>query len=88
MQKRLDGSALLFIKNTVGGIMTAEKRRHGRPWKAPTTERVQLISIVAAETKLAVMASAQRSGRTQSDEIERLLRRALRLAPHPERVEP
>jgi hypothetical protein len=60
------------------------KRRTGRPAKPPRKKRVQLGLIVTAGVKRRIMAAATASGRTQSQEAELLIEKALLM----ERLQP
>jgi hypothetical protein len=57
--------------------MDTKAKRIGRPLKAPTGKRAQLSLLVRAEIKRYVDKAAQKSGRTQSQEAEHLIERAL-----------
>jgi hypothetical protein len=59
-------------------MATAAKKRIGRPMKEPAEgERISLGLKVTAEMKAKIDAVAKESGRTQSQEVERLIERAL-----------
>jgi len=55
----------------------AAKRRVGRPTKQPSGKRVSLGLKVTAEVKQQIEEAARASGRTQSQEAEHLIERAL-----------
>ncbi|MBR1279035.1 hypothetical protein [Bradyrhizobium sp. AUGA SZCCT0283] len=58
--------------------MTKEAKRSGRPMKAPARgKRVSLGLKVTADVKRKIVSAARASGRTQSQEAEALIERAL-----------